>query len=811
MSSAGWAGSSQNSQIPFSMGNASFISRGFTKVTDRNQHASRTEQHDGFGRTAQVTKHPSSTNSFSTTYKHDPLGNLTLVTDAKGNTTGIFYDALSRKIEISDPCMGDWFYGYDRNGNLTSQTDSKGQTINFQYDPLSRPLCKIYPNQATITYFYDDTSTYTSYGSQTQNYGVGRLAAVVDNSPQNSSGITRFFYDRQGRTTLVSKTIDEVQYNTQFQYDPLGRIINIQYPDNDQVNYGYDPAGNISTVSNINSSLTYAAFTCYNAFGQVGNIAFGNNMSTAFSYEALTNRLHELTTKTPASAVVQNFTYTYDCNGNILKITDNVDQTQTQTFHYDCLNRLTQAAGAYGAQNYNPDPAGNIENPQVAASANEQALVFDYDNRIESMTSGGVSATFVYDYTGARVKKICCANVVTYISKLFEVRNGSVMKHVFAGGRRIATISGSSVYYCHPDHLGSLRIATDAAANQVMTAAYDPYGNVLPKYSSGSAVPYTYTGKELDETGYYYFGARYYDASQGRFITPDGIVQSPRDPQSLNQYAYARNNPLAFVDPTGHGFFSFLEDFFAALFGAAITALTWGAAEPVVAGLLGGMVAGGADAAMHGGSLISIVQGAFFGAIGGAIAGGGFLAGVPWPVMAAGGLAHARRTGGVKGLETFAVGFAGSLAGGFLGDYLNEAISSNIAQAADYQSNMRDMDKGDPASEDSQKAANDQKIADAVNKGLDASGLPQNPANVYLLNDQFAGRKDPSFTDDWASSFTTHGDPRESGAIPGVNPPLDIKYYNDPVLGSIIAPVTPTNSRSHYLDFTQWHFGIGNA
>ena len=103
------------------------------------------------------------------------------------------------------------------------------------------------------------------------------------------------------------------------------------------------------------------------------------------------------------------------------------------------------------------------------------------------------------------------------------------------------------------------------------------------------------------------------------------------------------------------------------------------------------MVAGASDAAMHGTGLTGIIQGAFFGAIGGAIGGGAYLAGGIWPVVAAaGGLALAGGTGGVKGLESFAAGFAGSLAGGALGDYLNKAINSNVAQAADYQSNMSD-------------------------------------------------------------------------------------------------------------------------
>ncbi|MEM5795044.1 MAG: RHS repeat-associated core domain-containing protein, partial [Bacillota bacterium] len=51
-------------------------------------------------------------------------------------------------------------------------------------------------------------------------------------------------------------------------------------------------------------------------------------------------------------------------------------------------------------------------------------------------------------------------------------------------------------------------------------------------------------GQEYDsETGLYYYGARYYDPAIGRFISPDSIVQSPGDPQSLNRYSYCRNNP----------------------------------------------------------------------------------------------------------------------------------------------------------------------------------------------------------------------------------------------------------------------------
>jgi len=56
-----------------------------------------------------------------------------------------------------------------------------------------------------------------------------------------------------------------------------------------------------------------------------------------------------------------------------------------------------------------------------------------------------------------------------------------------------------------------------------------------------------------DNTGLYYYNARYYDPEIGRFISPDTIVPNPANPQSLNRYSYCLNNPLKYIDPSGHG------------------------------------------------------------------------------------------------------------------------------------------------------------------------------------------------------------------------------------------------------------------
>jgi RHS repeat-associated protein len=78
-----------------------------------------------------------------------------------------------------------------------------------------------------------------------------------------------------------------------------------------------------------------------------------------------------------------------------------------------------------------------------------------------------------------------------------------------------------------------------------------------------------FTGQRLDNTGLYYYGARYYDPVIGRFISPDTIVPDPYIPQSLNRYSYCLNNPLKFVDPSGHDTGDY--DWYSALTAYAIT------------------------------------------------------------------------------------------------------------------------------------------------------------------------------------------------------------------------------------------------
>jgi RHS repeat-associated protein len=119
--------------------------------------------------------------------------------------------------------------------------------------------------------------------------------------------------------------------------------------------------------------------------------------------------------------------------------------------------------------------------------------------------------------------------------------------------------AGTEVAYIHTDHLGSVRVLTDAAGNVLRRIDYGPFGVVRANVRAPGA-PATapdpehgYTGQRRDPaTGLLDYGARWYDPATARFVTPDSVDVDPADPATQDRYAYARHDPLRRTDPTGH-------------------------------------------------------------------------------------------------------------------------------------------------------------------------------------------------------------------------------------------------------------------
>ena len=112
------------------------------------------------------------------------------------------------------------------------------------------------------------------------------------------------------------------------------------------------------------------------------------------------------------------------------------------------------------------------------------------------------------------------------------------------------TTNIEEIFFYHSDHLGSTSYITDAKANITQFDAYLPYGELLvDEHSSSEEMPYKFNGKELDEeTGLYYYGARYMDPKISMWLGVDPLAEKYPNKSS---YCYTFNNPIILIDPTG--------------------------------------------------------------------------------------------------------------------------------------------------------------------------------------------------------------------------------------------------------------------
>src|SRR5579883_440713 len=268
----------------------------------------------------------------------------------------------------------------------------------------------------------------------------------------------------------------------------------------------------------------------------------------------------------------------------IQSITDNVDGTRSTTFTYDAWSRMKTASNSQWSITETYDRYGN-RNAQSAPVAFSQAasattnrlpspyaydasgnmtydgyntLVYDAENRVVSATNGGNSGSYTYDGNGLRVEKVSGSTATVYIFSggkvIAEYDNGAApsspsREYIYSGSQLLATISGGTTTYHHPDQL-SVRVSTDANGNVTRTFGHFPFGEVW--YETGTASKWKFSTYERDtESGNDYAMARFYGSSNARFASPDPIPGSASDPHSLNRYSYAVSDPIDFVDFSG--------------------------------------------------------------------------------------------------------------------------------------------------------------------------------------------------------------------------------------------------------------------
>lgn len=242
---------------------------------------------DAYGNLVEVIEHNDG-NEYTTVYEYDSNNKLTKITDAENNVRNFAYDGLSRRLTAqdlhdgADGTFGTWTYTYDAAGNLTRQVTPRNHTVNFTYDNINRVLTENYTG---------GSGTEVSYKYDVCGQGKGWLCAAT-----TSASVINYTYNPLGLVASEMHTVGTTTYTTSYSYDRIGNQTEITYPDNSQVRYTYNSAGQLETIEQKESGGSYSYLVSnidYSPTGKVARKTFSNGVTSSYTFDP--EKLYRLT------------------------------------------------------------------------------------------------------------------------------------------------------------------------------------------------------------------------------------------------------------------------------------------------------------------------------------------------------------------------------------------------------------------------------------------------------------------------------------------------------------------------------------
>jgi len=456
-------------------------------------------------------------------------------------------------LEVGQGATTTW--RYNALGELLSQTDAAGNTQSSEYDVAGRLCTSALQLAGKRPQVLVSGIQYNAFGQiETETTGNG----VVNES---------IYCPKTGRLTRLSAK-------------RAGEKACLQ-----DLNYAYDPVGNILSIEDKSRPVQHCANQCieplrtfaYDSLDQLV-VASGwevrkpNRGPALPAYQGPCLDASQLTNYTEF--------YRYDAAGNLQALRHVSPHPYTRNLitakgsNRSLLAFKTEVTEAILASAF--DANGNLEKLQPGG----QTLQWDPRNQLRQVSpvlrGNGLHDTedYIYDHTGKRVRKVSRRQAsgaeliadVRYLPGL-EIRTNSAtgeVLHVISApaGRSSARVlhwqqvppkdlQNQQLRYSLDDHLGSSTLELDDQAQVLSQEGYFPYGGTAwwaaSNQTEAKYKTIRYSGKERDATGLYYYGFRYYAPWLGRWINPDpaGTVDG------LNLYRMVRNNPILFNDKNG--------------------------------------------------------------------------------------------------------------------------------------------------------------------------------------------------------------------------------------------------------------------
>jgi RHS repeat-associated protein len=442
---------------------------------------------------------------------------------------------------------------YDAKGQRVFIAYGNGVMTRYAYDPQTFRLKRL-----RSEYYTKLDTKYHLNSEPLQDFGydydlVGNMLSIQDRTP--NSGILNNSQALSTKDSILKQLLSAGNALIRnFDYDPIYRLISATGRECDRPPTG--PAWeDLQRGTDLTRARAYTEEYSYDLIGNILQMKHHNNSDgfiREFTVETTSNRLEHLQVGN------DRFEYTFDPNGNL--------STETSSRHFE-WNHTDQMI-AFSAQIEGVEPSVYAQYLYDAAGLRIKKLVRKQGGRLDvTHYLDGISEYHRWRH-GPQAGENCYVHVMDDQKHIALVRIG--LAHPDDGGPAIQFHLG--------DHLGSSNTVVDSVGKLANREEFTPYGET--SFGSFKKKRYRFTGRERDEeSGLTYHSARYYAVYALKWVSCDPLylqyhnkgskdensskknfITVASDSQDINLYAYVRNNPLRYADPSGHGLGSWISD-----------------------------------------------------------------------------------------------------------------------------------------------------------------------------------------------------------------------------------------------------------